>query len=169
MDTFSLTTFTMVGELSSAARVEAALVAVIVVITTVLVTKRFLRNGENRRRKARHDNYFDRDAAHYGPGGKDVTSEVDGEVQIQGWAPRRPTAPSFTSSKRSARARFHSSEPARTSSSGSTIERLPADSLTGTSGTAPVPSLKPKGGISVDLPPMPSPPLADTASPPDAL
>ena len=169
MATVALTTFRLVGQLSGPTRVEAALVAVIVVLGAVLLPKRLLRKSEVRKRKARHDNYFNHDAAHYGPGGKDAPAAAGG-----GSAPERLTqpvrasrmaaAPSFTSSKSAvssrvrARARTRDPVTAGASSASTAIAQPSADVPVGASSPSPIPGLKPKAGIVVGLPTMPTPP-----------
>ncbi|MEI7859421.1 MAG: hypothetical protein WCI26_06260 [Acidimicrobiales bacterium] len=171
MATVALTTFRLVGQLSGTARIEAALVAVIVVIGVILMAKRLIHNSEVRKRKARHAHYYNRDAAHYGPGGKDAPAR-DGSTSERLTQPvrasRMAAAPSFTSSKSPAsprlRTRNRTSDRAKAgATSASTAIAQPAtDAPDGASSPRPIPGLKPKAGNSVGLPTMPTPPPPGT-------
>jgi hypothetical protein len=110
VDTFAAQASRGFGTLTGVPRTEVLLGAVIVVLVVVLLLVRVVRSRSRRRRIAAGSGYFDRDAAHFGPGGK----EYDGpeSATTPGASPGRvrygtsqPTAPTFTASPRSRAAR----------------------------------------------------------------
>ena len=175
METFAVQGSEQFAALTGTGPVEVALGIAITVLAVTLLVVWVRRSSAARRRKEGGAAYFDHDAAHYGPRGKN--DSASGPNAATGAKPspsprfgaNQPIAPSFSAPKRGHRTHSGSSAtgpasgarpsaPARTSDVQKASAPEPVASPVASPVLAPIPSLKPKGALPSTLPAMPAPP-----------